>query len=82
MSSPLSGILACLFLEFLEREHILNKLPPNSLHLIYIEEILLIYPDKENLSNITDTQNKIEKELSNLLMKMKPILIFYSSAIT
>ena len=59
MDSPLSGILACLFLELLETDHIFNK--PNSLYFSYTDDILLIYPDREKLSNIIDTQNKIEK---------------------
>ena len=63
MGSPLSGVLACIYLEFLESgpfEHII----PNTAHYFrYINDILFIYPQDLDLNSITDKLNDVEPSL-------------------
>ena len=52
MGSPLSGILACLFLEFLESEPFKYILPKDIHFFRYTDDILIIYPNKYNIETI------------------------------
>ena len=46
MGYPINGILASLFQEFLESESF-KYIPPNDIHFFrYIDDILIIYPNK------------------------------------
>lgn len=45
MGSPLSGVLACLYLEFLESDTFKNILPPDSSCFRSIDDSLLIYSE-------------------------------------
>ena len=61
MGSPLSRVLACIYLEFLESG--LFKHIPNTAHYFrYIDDILLIYPQDLDL-HITDKLNNVEPSL-------------------
>ena len=64
MGSPLSGVLACLFLEFLEAGPFINILPKNSLYLRYIDDILLICPQRTDIEKLTTNLNKIEDTIN------------------
>ena len=66
MGSPLRGILACLFLESKPFKYIL----PKDIHFFrYIDDILIIYPNKYNIETITYRLNnrtiKLTYELLN-----------------
>ena len=44
MVSPLSGVLACIYLEFLESDPFKYITPNNARYIRYIDDIQLIYP--------------------------------------
>ena len=49
MGSLLSGVLACLFLEFLESQAFKHILPDDIHYFRYIDNILIIYPKEHNI---------------------------------
>ena len=59
MGLPLSGVVACLSLEFLESGPFRFIIPRASNYSCYTDHILLIYPWNNDL-NITDRLNDIE----------------------
>ena len=63
MGSPLCGVLACLFLEFLESGPFQYILPNNSNFFRYIDDMLFIYPKNCNLSYIIDKLNDVEPSI-------------------
>ena len=63
MGSPLSGVLACIYLEFLEFGSF-KYIIPNTVHYFrYIDHILLIYPQDLDLHSITDRLNNVEPSI-------------------
>ena len=62
MGFPLSGILACLYLEFLEPfKHIL----PNDIqYFTYIDDILIIYPKEHNIPQIIQKLSQVEPSIN------------------
>ena len=60
MGSPLSGVLACLFLELLEAGPFQRIIPSDSHYFRYIDDVLFIYPDNHNLADITHELNSVE----------------------
>ena len=63
MGSPLSGVLACIYLEFLESGPF-RYIIPNTAHFFrFIDDILLIYPQDPDLHSITDKLNNVEPSL-------------------
>ena len=64
MGSPLSGVLACLYLEFLESGPFKYIIPENALFLRYIDDALLIYPRHVNLENLVARLNDIEPSIN------------------
>ena len=60
MSSLLSVVLAWIYLEFLEPVPFKYIIPSNSNYFLYIDDILLIYPQELDLTKITDRLIKIE----------------------
>ncbi len=63
MSSPLRGILACLFLEFLEANPFKHILPNDIQYFRYIADILVIYPPKHSITSIILKLNKVEPSI-------------------
>ena len=63
MGSPLSGILACIDLEFLESGHFKYIIPNTAYYFRYIDDILLICPQNLELHSITDRLNNVEPSL-------------------
>ena len=60
MGSPLSGVLACIYLKFFESGPF-KYIPPNIAHYFrYIDNILLIYPQDLDLHSITDRLNNVK----------------------
>ena len=57
---PLSGLLACIYIEFPETSPFKYIILINSNYLRFIDDILLIYSEEHNLIKITDRLNKIE----------------------
>lgn len=60
MGSPLSGMMACIFLEFLESGSSQNILPKQWTPFRYIDDTLLIYPRDTVLPDLAHKLNKIE----------------------
>ena len=63
MGSPLSGVIACLFLEFLEAGPFKNILPKNSTFLRYIDDTILICNNRENLISLVERLNEVEPSI-------------------
>ena len=64
MGSPLSGVLACLFIELLESKPFKYILPNDIHYYKYIDGILIIYPDKHNIHPITQKLNQVEPTIN------------------
>ena len=60
MRSPLRGVLACIYLEFLESGPFKYINPDTAYYFRYIDDILLIYPQDLDLQSITDRLNNAE----------------------
>ena len=60
MASPLSCVLACLFLEFLEAKPFKHFLPNGIQYFRYIDNILVIYPPKHYITSIIQKLNEVE----------------------
>ena len=57
MGSPLSGVIACFFLEFLESGISKFIIPKDLNYFCHIDDTLLIYPWNYDLTKITDGLN-------------------------
>ena len=64
MGSPISGFLACIFLEFLESGPFKYVLPRDSHLFRYIDDGLLIYPETFSLPKIVEKLNKKEPTIN------------------
>ena len=60
MDSPLSDVIACIYLEFLKSGPFRHIIPSNSNHFRYVDVILFIYPKELDLIKVTDRLNKIK----------------------
>ena len=58
--TEICGVLACIYLEFLESGPFKYIIPSNSNYFRYIDDIQLIYPQELRLVKITDGLKKIE----------------------
>ena len=63
MGSPLSGVLACLFLESLEKGPFKPIIPRNSIYLRYIDDVLLIHPRRTKIPDLVNELNRIEPSI-------------------
>ena len=63
MGSPLSGVLACIYLEFIESGPFKHIIPNTANYFRYIADILFIYPQDLGLHSITDKLNNVEPSL-------------------
>ena len=63
MGSPISPLVACLFLESIEKDKILPNLPKDSLWLRYIDDVLFICNKKEEVENTLEKINNIEDSI-------------------
>ena len=63
MGSPLSGVLACIYLEFLESGPFKYIIPNTAHYFRYIDDILLTYAQDLDLFSITDRLNNVERSL-------------------
>ena len=63
MGSPISPVLACLYLEFLESESFNKILPRTSTYLRYIDDVLLIYPRRTKLEELVNKLNNVEPSI-------------------
>lgn len=73
MRSPLSGVMACIFFEFLKSGPFQNILPKQSTYFHYIDDVLLIYPHDTNLPDLVDQLNKV-KHTIEFTHKMEQLL--------
>ena len=64
MGSPISGILACIYLEFLESGPFRKIFPSNIHYFRYIDDALIIYPNNTNLPHLVNNLNKIEPTIN------------------
>ena len=75
MGSPLSPVGACLYLEWLEKEHYLEIMGPETLWMRYIDDVLIVIPRDMNLEekvrnlNDVDAKNQftVEKKANSSL---------------
>ena len=63
MGSPLSGVLACIYLEFLASGPFKFIIPNTARYFRYIDDILLIYPRDLDLHSITDRLNNVKPSI-------------------
>ena len=63
MGSPLSGVLACIYLEFLESGPFKYIIPNTAHYFRYINNMLLTYPQDLDLHSITDRLNYVEPSI-------------------
>ena len=63
MGPLLSGVLACIFQEFLESGPFKYIIPNTAHYFRYIDDILLIYPQDLDLHSITDRLNNVEPSI-------------------
>ena len=64
MGSPLSGVLASLYLEFLESQPFKHILSNHIQYFRYIGHILIIYPKEHNIPQILQKLNQIEPSIN------------------
>ena len=63
MGSPLSGVLASIYLEFLGSGPFEYIIPNTAHYFRYIDDILLIYPQDLDLHSITDRLNNFKPSI-------------------
>ena len=63
MGSPLSGALACLYLEILEAGPIKEILPKNCTYLRYIDDTLVICPKRTKTNDLLNKLNNIDQNI-------------------
>ena len=59
MGSPLSGVLACLYLELLESQPFKHILPDDIQYFRYIDDLLIIYNKEHNIPQIVQKLNQV-----------------------
>ena len=64
MGNPLSGVLACLYLEHLETNHFSSIIPAGSDYFRYIDDALLIHPKDLDLPHTVHRLNEIEPSIN------------------
>ena len=64
MGNPLSVVLDCLFLEFLESGPFKYRLPINITYFRYIENIHIFLPESTKLENIVEKLNNVEHSIN------------------
>ena len=64
MGNPLSGVLACLFLEFLESGFFKYKLPSNTTYFKYIDDILIFLPQNIKIEEVAEKQSNVEPSIN------------------
>ncbi|XP_076055136.1 telomerase reverse transcriptase-like [Oratosquilla oratoria] len=63
MRSPLSCVLASLYMEVLERDHFTNIMGQDTTWLWYVDDVLAITPRETDLSNKLNMLNRIESNI-------------------
>ena len=63
LGPPLSGVLACIYLEFLESGPFKYIWPNTARYFRYIDDILLIWPQDLELHSITDRLDNVEPSI-------------------
>ena len=64
MGSSLRGVLACLYLEFLESESFKHILPNDIQYFSYINDILIINAKEHNIPQIVQKLNQVEPSIN------------------
>ena len=64
MGNPVSGVLACLFVEFLESGPFKYRLPSNPIYFRYIDDIFIFLPQNIKFEEITEKLNNIEPSIN------------------
>ena len=64
MGNPLSKILACLFLEFLDSGPFKYRLPSNTTYFRYIDDILIFLPQNIKIEEIAEKLNNVEPSIN------------------
>ena len=69
MGSPLSPVLACLYMESLEKKSYLSIVGPNSTWLRYVDDVLLVVNQRCNLEDVLKRLNAVEETIQFTLEK-------------
>ena len=64
MGNPISGVLACLFLEFLESSPFRYGLPSNITYFRYIDDVLIFRPQNIKIEKIAEKLNNVEPSIN------------------
>ena len=64
MGNPLSRVLTCLFLGFLEPSPFKYRLPSNTTYFRYIEDIFIFLPQNIKIEEIAEKLNNIEPSIN------------------
>ena len=63
MGSPLSAVLACLYMETLEEDHFKRILGESSIWLRYVDDVLVFVPNDTDLDRILNRLNSVETSI-------------------
>ncbi|XP_076029151.1 uncharacterized protein LOC143017999, partial [Oratosquilla oratoria] len=63
MGSPLSAVLASLYMELLERDHFVNVMGQDSTWMRYVDDVLVVAPRETNLNEKLNRLNGIEQDI-------------------
>ena len=63
MGSPLSAVLACLYMETLEEDHFKQILGEGSVWLRYVDDVLVFVPDDTDLDRVLNRLNSVEQSI-------------------
>ena len=64
MGNPLSGVLACIFLEFLESSPFKYRLPSNTTYFRYTDDILIFLHQNIKIEEIAEKVNSAESSIN------------------
>ena len=63
MGSPLSAVLACLFMETLEMDHYMGVVGPRVVWLRYVDDIIVVVPSRTNLQDLQARLNAVHPSI-------------------
>ena len=71
MGSPLSPVAACLYMEWLEKEHFQSIMGTDITWVRYIDDVLVVVPNDTNLNEKLERLNSVDAKIQFTLEKEK-----------